>query len=65
MQIISGLVYLLSVKWALAQSEGEVVVDPVCDLGFLLSAVLNGPGALRGLSGALQSAFKRLHQKNN
>lgn len=56
-QNISRLVYLLSAKQTLARSEGEVVVDPVCDLGFLSSAMLNGPGALRGSSGAFAECF--------
>lgn len=35
-----------NVKWILAQSEGEIVFDHACDLGFHSSALLNGPGAL-------------------
>lgn len=35
-----------NVMWILAQSEGEIVFDHACDLGFHSSAVLNGPGAL-------------------
>lgn len=34
------------VKWKLAHSEGEIVFDHACDLGFHSSALLNGPGAL-------------------
>lgn len=35
-----------NVKWILAQSEGEIVFDRACDLGFHSLALLNGPGAL-------------------
>ncbi len=35
-----------NVKRILAQSEGELVFDYACDLGFHSSALLNGPGAL-------------------
>ena len=40
-----------NVKWILAQSEGEIVFDRACDLGFHSSGLLNGPGAL-GARGA-------------
>lgn len=35
-----------NVKWISAQSEGEIVFDQACDLGFHSSALLNGLGAL-------------------
>lgn len=34
------------VKWKLAHSEGEIVFDHACDLGFHSSALLNGSGTL-------------------
>lgn len=35
-----------NVLWKLAHSEGEIVFDRFCDLGFHHFALLNGPGAL-------------------
>lgn len=35
-----------NVLWKLAHSEGEIVFDRFCDLGFHRFALLNGPGAL-------------------
>lgn len=35
-----------NVLWKLTHSEGEIVFDRFCDLGFHRFALLNGPGAL-------------------
>lgn len=49
-----------NVKWILAQSEGEIVFDHACDLGFHSSCFAKWTGCIRGPErSTLQSALKR------
>ena len=70
MQNLCGNTYQIpvspqNVKWILAQSEGEIVFDHACDLGFHSSALLNGPGALGARGARCRVLLKGEGKKNN